>query len=74
MLYFFPCEVEAQNPYTSLFNKRVVSARRMNRPLGSSGGSFGYCLPHSGVVVTLEDGSMLTKHLTLQYHHKMELT
>ena len=34
----------------------------MNRPLGSSGGSFGYRLPHSGVIVTLEDGSTWLVH------------
>ena len=33
----------------------------MDRPLGSSGGSF-YTLPHSGVVVTLEDGSTWLVH------------
>ena len=57
LLYFFSCEVDAQNRYTSLYNKRVVSAQRMDRPLGSSGGSLGYGLPHSGVIVTLEDGA-----------------
>ena len=34
----------------------------MERPLGSSGGSAGYGLPHSGVVVTLEDGSTWLVH------------
>ena len=49
------CAVDAHNPYTSLYNKRVVSVRKMERPLTSSGGSLGYGLPHSEVVVTLED-------------------
>ena len=62
LLFLFPCEVDAPNPYTSLYNERVVSARRMNRPLASSGGSLGYGLPHSGVVVTLEDGSTWLIH------------
>ena len=62
LLYFFSCEVDAQNRYTSLYNKRVVSARRMDRPLGSSGGSLGYGLPHSGVIVTLEDGATWLIH------------
>ena len=62
LLYFFSCEVDAQNRYTSLYNKRVVSARKMNRPLGSSGGSLGHGLPHSGVIVTLEDRSTWLVH------------
>ena len=56
------CEVDAQNQYTSLYNKRVVSVRKMNRPLGSSGGSLGHGLPHSGVIVTLEDRSTWLVH------------
>ena len=56
------CAVDAQNRYTSLYNRRVVSARRMERPLGSSGGSLGYGLPHAGVVVTLEDRSTWLVH------------
>ena len=68
LLYFFSCEVDAQNQYTSLYNKCVVSARRMNRPLGSLGSSFGYRLPHSGVVVTLEDGSTWLVHKGKSYY------
>ena len=62
LLCFFSFEGDAQNRYTSLYNKRVVSVRRMDRPLGSSGGSLGYGLPHSGVIVTLEDGSTWLVH------------
>ena len=50
--------MDAQNQHTNLYNKRVVSAQRMDRPIGGILGS----LPHSGVVVTLEDESTWLVH------------
>ena len=48
----------------------------MERPLGSSGGSLGYGLPHAGVVVTLEDGSTWLVHkgkTWIQLHTALQL-
>ena len=50
--------MDAQNQHTNLYNKRVVSAQRMDRPIGGPLGQ----LPHSGVVVTLEDESTWLVH------------
>lgn len=51
-----------QSSLTRLYNKKVVKAERMERPLQGWIGRTG--LPHAGVRVTTEDGELWLVHKT----------